>query len=158
MKYYKLKKNNACIVNSEEFFINKDDAYKKYKGGFFNTIGTFKEYKCKSIQELKQEILKRYFAEDIDDEVFYPLALKLVDEIIEKVGVETFEINYPDQPCIIVKCETLGDQFECDANRIPFHYLQSAKEIETSNFGFYFEVWLINKDGSIKLNKDLGTY
>lgn len=157
MKYYKFKKNNACIVNCEEFFISEDDAHKKHKVGFFSSINEFETSKCHSVKELKQELFEWEFKNNVSKD-FYPEAWKIIDEIIEKIGVETFEISYPDKPCIIVKVEVLDDQNECDANRIPIQYLKSAKELENKKYNFDYEVYLIDSNGLIKLKEDLGTY
>jgi len=145
MKYYKLKENNACIYGGKKLYTNEKDAHKEHLGGTFTRIQNFSRNKCRSIEELHNIICKYGFS-------------KHVDEIIEKVGVETFEIEFPDIPCIVVKCVELEDQYECDADRTPMFYLNSAKELEDKSYNFDYEVWVINKNGSIELNEELGTY
>ena len=158
MTFYKLKSNNACIYNFQELCIDSNYAHKKYSGGFFSHLGNFgNKLKCRSVEELKREIFEWEFEQNVDKD-FYPEAWKIINEIIEKIGVETFEISYPDKPCIIVKVEALYDQYECDANRIPIQYLKSAKELENKKYNFYYEVYLIDSNGLIKLKEDLGTY
>jgi hypothetical protein len=63
-----------------------------------------------------------------------------------------------EKPCIIVKCEELEDQFECDAYRTPVKYLKSTKELESQNFDFMYEVYTINELGDIEFNEELSTY
>lgn len=151
MKYYKLKKNDACIWCDRELFINKEEAFKKYKGGFFHHIPTFEKRKCKSIEELKKCIFNIFDCYAIKHS--YSKVCKLVNEVIEKIKIETFEINYPDQPCIVVQYDELD---ECDA-RTPIEYLKSAKELENKNYNFYYEVYLINNKGALLLDNNLGT-
>ena len=152
MKYFKLKNDGIVVYCEEEVFNSHDEAVKAHKGGFFHSIGDLEEEKCVSEEELQKKLCERVFGnkESINK--------KLIDEIIEKAGIETFEINFPDVPCIIVKCEELDDQYECDADRTPIFYLNSAKELENKNYEFYYEVWLINKNGSLKRDKKLGNY
>lgn len=157
MKYFKFKKNNACIYDCEELYINEEDAHKEHKGGFFSCIPEFKQEKCKSIEELRNLLFDYQFKYNVSKD-FYPEAWKIVDEVIEKIGIETFSISYPNIPCIIVRCDLLDDQYECDACRTPIEYLDSAKELENKKYDFNYEVYLIKENGLLKRRKDLGTY
>lgn len=47
---------------------------------------------------------------------------------------------------LIVKCEPLNDQYECDANRIPLCITEDWKSVIPK---CEFEVYKINGDGSI---------
>lgn len=152
MKYFKLKNDGIVVYCEEEVFMSHDEAIKAHKGGFFHSIGDLEEEKCISEEELHKKLCEIVFEskESINE--------KLINEIIKKAGIATFEIKFPDIPCIIVKCTELDDQYECDADRTPKFYLKSAKELEHLNYKFYYEVWLINKNGSLKRDKKLGNY
>jgi len=50
---------------------------------------------------------------------------------------------------LIVKCEELGDQYECDANRIPLCITN-----DYSKYGLGYEVWERKEDNSFKLIKE----
>lgn len=156
-KYFRLKKNNYCLYNLEKLYSSFDEAHKQHNGGLFGYIDTFEKSRCESIDELKNEIFNVEFASNVGKEK-YSRCWKLVEEIINSIGVETYSLKYDEKPCIIVKCEELDDQFECDANRTLISYLKSSKELEDKNYNFLYEVYLINKDGSIKLDKNLSTY
>ena len=47
---------------------------------------------------------------------------------------------------LIVKCEPLNDQYECDANRIP---LCITEDWKNKAFDCEFEVYEIDEDGNI---------
>lgn len=150
MKYFKLKSDSIVVWCEEEVFTSCDEAIKARRGGFFDHIGNLEKEKCTSKEELRKKLREIVFESEVNE--------KLIDEIIEKAGIEIFEINFPDIPCVIVKCTSLHDQYECDADRTPVFYLKSAKELENLNYKFDYEVWLINKDGSLERNKKLGNY
>lgn len=65
--------------------------------------------------------------------------------------------KFPDIPCIIVKCVALSDQWETDADRTPVLYFSSAKELESFDPNYYYEVYLI-ENGELVLSKKLSTY
>lgn len=50
---------------------------------------------------------------------------------------------------LIVKCEALGDQWECDARRIPLCIVN-----DYSNYGLGYEVWERKADNSFERIKD----
>lgn len=157
MKYYKLKSSDVIIYNFKKLYANIKDARKENNGGFFSHIGAFDQCKCRSIDDLRQKIFEFEFKYNVGKSS-YSRSWKLIDEIIEKIGVETFEIDYPNKPCIVVECKELSDQYECDADRTPIEYLNSAKELENKKYSFEYEVYIINENGSLELNDELGTY
>lgn len=53
---------------------------------------------------------------------------------------------------LIVKCDELCDQFECDADRMPVCLTEDA-----SQYGLGFEVYQVNIDNSLTLIKDYET-
>lgn len=50
---------------------------------------------------------------------------------------------------LIIKCEALGDQWECDANRTPL-----CMVTDYSKYGLGYEVWERKADGSFERIKD----
>lgn len=54
---------------------------------------------------------------------------------------------------LIVKCEELNDQYECDANRIPICILDDYEKY--NRFGY--EIYAIKDNGSLKLIKNYET-
>lgn len=50
---------------------------------------------------------------------------------------------------LIVKCDELGDQWECDANRTPICLTDNY-----SKYGYGYEVYELQKDNTFKLIKD----
>ena len=53
---------------------------------------------------------------------------------------------------LIVKCEELGDQYECDANRIPVCITDNPSE-----YGLGYEVYEIKEDNTFSLVKEYDT-
>jgi hypothetical protein len=51
---------------------------------------------------------------------------------------------------IIVKCEELDDQWECDCDRTVIKVVEDYKPY----YCFGYEIWLILSDGSVKLVKE----
>lgn len=51
---------------------------------------------------------------------------------------------------IIVKCEELDDQWECDCDRTVIKVVEDYKPY----YYFGYEIWLILPDGSVKLVKE----
>lgn len=56
---------------------------------------------------------------------------------------------------LIVKCEPLGDQFECDANRTP---LCMVDDYKTFKADYDFEVYELGADGVFSLVKEYDDY
>lgn len=66
-----------------------------------------------------------------------------------------------DNKVLLVKCEELGDQFECDADRIIIGVYNKKDTLLAAilkNKDSRYEVYDIRKDGRCILNKDLSTY
>lgn len=53
---------------------------------------------------------------------------------------------------LIIKCEELGDQWECDADRTPILITD-----DKSKYGRGYEVWQINDDGTLTKIKEYET-
>lgn len=53
---------------------------------------------------------------------------------------------------LIIKCEELNDQYECDYNRIPLCLTEDC-----SKYGVGYEVYKINKDNTFSLMKESDT-
>jgi hypothetical protein len=53
---------------------------------------------------------------------------------------------------LIVKCEELGDQYECDANRIPVCITDNPSE-----YGLGYEVYELEEDNTFSLVKEYDT-
>lgn len=53
---------------------------------------------------------------------------------------------------LIVKCDALGDQFECDANRTPLCLTDNC-----STYGYGYEVYELQADGTFELIKEYET-
>lgn len=53
---------------------------------------------------------------------------------------------------LIVKCEELGDQYECDANRIPVCITDNPSE-----YGLGYEVYELKEDNTFSLVKEYDT-
>lgn len=51
---------------------------------------------------------------------------------------------------LIIKCEELGDQWECDADRIPICVIDNYSEYNKRGY----EIYEINNDGSLKKIRD----
>lgn len=49
---------------------------------------------------------------------------------------------------LIVICEQLSDQFECDANRIPWKIVDDWTKVDTDE---EFEIYEIQENGELKL-------
>jgi hypothetical protein len=153
MKYYRLKETDYVIgwekLDGDTFHVIPKIVKKDlFKGYYKDNIERFENYFVKSKEELIN--LLNEFDECIQS--------GLVSEIIDKVGIEEYEINYKDIPCIVIQCESLNDQFECDANRVPTLYLKSAKELETLDLDYFYEVYLISEDGKLTLCKEYSSY
>lgn len=54
---------------------------------------------------------------------------------------------------LIVKCEELSDQYECDCNRIPLKMVD-----DYSSYGYGYEVYKLNKDNTFQLIKEYDKY
>jgi hypothetical protein len=50
---------------------------------------------------------------------------------------------------LIVKCEELLDQYECDCNRVPFKMVN-----DYSSYGHGYEIYELNKDNTFRLIKE----
>ena len=50
---------------------------------------------------------------------------------------------------LIIKCEALNDQFECDAKRIPIRVTEEIHE-----YGYGYEIWRIEENGELTLYKE----
>ena len=50
---------------------------------------------------------------------------------------------------LVIKCEELNDQYECDANRVPICITE-----DISKYGFGYEIWKIEKNGKLTLHKE----
>ena len=55
---------------------------------------------------------------------------------------------------LIVKCEALGDQYECDANRTPMFMCDSWENLRLP---YAFDVYELQKNNTFKLVKDYET-
>ena len=148
-KFYRLKRSLTIFTNDED----------KWKignsNGWGDFISDFTWARCKSIEDLKNNIksfLQEYLEEEFNENLY------LIDNIIEKGKVESYEIDFPNIPCIIVKCEVLGDQFECDADKTPMLYLNSMKELENFKIDYEYEVYSIDKFGNLVLEREYSTY
>lgn len=53
---------------------------------------------------------------------------------------------------LIVKCTSLGDQWECDADRTPV-----CMTDDPSQYGYGYEVWEVQEDGTLVRVKDYET-
>lgn len=158
MKCYKLKENNFYLYNLER--IITEDERKNIHGGFFSLLGTFEDSLCKSLELLKQKIYEYEFKYEIDEEDQEEVSkcFKLVDEIISRAGIETYEVEYPNIPGIVIEIEELTDQFECDANRTPKLYLKSLSELENLELNGLYEIYSIKKNGEFKFEPKFSTY
>lgn len=56
--------------------------------------------------------------------------------------------------CLIVKCDPLDDQYECDANKTPLFICPEAEAIENYGDKFRYEIYSIRADGMLKLEKE----
>lgn len=56
--------------------------------------------------------------------------------------------------CLIVKCDPLDDQYECDANRIPLFVYAETEAIEKYGDKFGYEIYSIRTDGMLELEKE----
>lgn len=54
---------------------------------------------------------------------------------------------------LIIKCEELNDQYECDCNRIPFKMVDDC-----SSFGYGYEIYKLNKNNTFQLIKEYDSY
>ena len=60
---------------------------------------------------------------------------------------------------VIVKCEDLSDQWECDAKKQPIMVLINAKPEKLERFKHYgYEIYIANKDGTLKLIQNYTDY
>lgn len=50
---------------------------------------------------------------------------------------------------LVIRCEELNDQYECDANRIPVCITE-----DISKYGFGYEIWKIEENGELTLHKE----
>lgn len=152
MKYYKLDRNDICF-NYEKLTTNKDD----FENNHYDDFGDFSVYLCKSEQELLNTIINHF---DLEDNPIDPKEMtkdNFFKELFKLTKIVSFEIEHPDKPCIIVKCDPLEDQY--DAYKIPKLYLKSAKELETLNLSYPYEVYILNeKTGELTLNKKISTF
>lgn len=55
---------------------------------------------------------------------------------------------------LIVKCDPLSDQFECDADRKPLFICAETEAIEKYGDKFGYEIYSIRADGMLKLEKE----
>ena len=63
------------------------------------------------------------------------------------------------QVYVIVKCEDLSDQWECDAKKRRIMVLITAKPEKLERFKHYgYEVYIANKDGTLKLIQNYTDY
>ena len=162
MKLYKLKLDDWAInwkfINdsneSNDFTYTITDIFHKPVDMYGSNL---EDFKCKSLSDLKSTLFE-YLVEGFDMYNCDDKILEVTEDVLNKIGYESFEFNYPDSPCIIVQCDELDDQFECVADRIPTLYLKSAKELETLKFNYHYEVYIINKDGTLELDKESGTF
>lgn len=57
--------------------------------------------------------------------------------------IEEFDIEFPDIPCIFVRCDEISeDSYAFD--RVPLFFFKSAKEIENLDISYPFEVYKID--------------
>lgn len=56
--------------------------------------------------------------------------------------------------CLIVKCDPLDDQYECDADRTPLFIRPEAEAIENYGDVFGYEIYSIRADGMLNLEKE----
>lgn len=58
--------------------------------------------------------------------------------------------KYMNETYVIVKCEELGDQWECDADRTPLLVLINASPDRLKQFQHYgYEIYVASKDGKL---------
>lgn len=162
MQLYRLKLDDWAINWK---FINDSDESNDFTYTitdiFHTPVDTYgsnlEDFRCKSLSDLKSALFE-YLVEGFDMYNNDDKISNITDAVLNKIGYELFEFNYPDSPCIIVQCDELDDQFECTADRIPTLYLKSTKELETLKLDYYYEVYIINKDGTLELDEKLGTF
>lgn len=59
-------------------------------------------------------------------------------------------VNY-----LIMRCKPLNDQYECDCDRIPHAIVNDWKQwCQYWKPSWYFEVWAIYQDGTLKCIKE----
>ena len=147
MKYYRFKESSHTIdynPKTKESFLTEDM--------WGDSIPRFRTKLIKSKEELIQALTKELKSD-------YKKNYKsLVEDIIREIGIEEYEVEYKDIPCIIVRCNRLLDDYESDASRFPTLYLKSAKELPDLNLKYEYEVYLILKSGKLKLSKEYSTY
>lgn len=56
--------------------------------------------------------------------------------------------------CLIVKCDPLDDQYECDADKTPLFIRPEAEAIENYGDVFGYEIYSIRADGMLNLEKE----
>lgn len=60
---------------------------------------------------------------------------------------------------VIVECEELNDQFECDANRTPIQVLVNANSNELRKFQYFgYEIYVALEDGTLKKIQEYDDY
>lgn len=59
---------------------------------------------------------------------------------------------------LIVKCEPLDDQWECDCNRDPICIVDNWSKYVSNRDDEFFDVWEIKDDGKLKLVKEWDNY
>ena len=153
MKCYNIKDNDYIIgwVKTEDGHFDPKLLKKNlYNGYLIDYLPDFKNQFIKSKEELIKSLINCLHDYDITNDSF-------INYVINTIEIDEYEVNYEDIPCIIVKCEPLEDQYECDASRIPTLYLNSMKELETLNIDYPYEVWKI-KDGKILYCEEYSTY
>lgn len=153
MKYYNIKENDyiiGWIETEDKHYTPKLIKEDLYNGYFIDYIPDFKNQFIKSKEDLIESFIRCLHSYGINNDSF-------INDIINTIGIDEYEINYEDIPCIIVKCEPLEDQYECDASRIPTLYLNSMKDLETLSIDYLYEVWAI-KDGKLSYCEEYSTY
>ena len=59
-----------------------------------------------------------------------------------------------DERYLIVKCDPLSDQYECDANRTPLFICNETEAIEKYADKFGYEIYFIQNDRNLELIKE----
>ena len=56
---------------------------------------------------------------------------------------------------LIMRCDELGDQYECDANRTPIAIVENWKDWVNNHLtDYYYEVWQYDNDGNFSCIKE----
>jgi len=140
MKIYRLIENDYVYNPNCGLLLNES------KPGFNIDIDTYKNLRCTTKQQLIDEIIADTHMDN-----------DTLNELLSKCPIIEEELELPNVPCVIVKCNELGDQWECDADRIPVLYFNSTKELKNFDPDYYYEVYVI-ENGKLILNEELSTY